>query len=267
MEKTLISYCDSTVNPTKYCIGCELWNDAQNMRSCYAGRMTERWEGSGAFDQPLQLIPGRMTKAAGWSDLRGVDRPAKPWLNGLPRVIFIGDMSDSLSPDVPFDYLRTEVIQIVRSERGQQHIWLWLTKQAQRLAQFDQYLITQGLDWPVNLWPGVSITAQSTLARARYLTATRARVRWLSVEPLLSPLTIRDLTGIHWVVAGGESGPNARATDPDHFRSLRDQCLSAAIPFYFKQWGEHNQEMLRVGRKNTGEALDGREWRQIPEIQ
>jgi protein gp37 len=274
MEKTLISYCDSTINPTANCVGCELWNPAQDVKSCYAGRMTERWQGAGAFDKPIKLIPGRMDQAAKWSDLRGVDRPTKPWLNDYPRIIFVGDMSDSLSPDVPFDYLLSELIRTVNSELGRRHIYLWLTKQAQRLLQFDLYLAAQGIDWPANLWPGVSLTSQSTLPRVKYLASVRARVRWISVEPLLSPLKVglnkldeygRPLSHyIHWCVAGGESGPKAHATPADHFRNLRDECIESHVPFYFKQWGEHNQEGLRVGRNNTGEALDGREWRQMP---
>ncbi len=245
MENTLISYCDSTINLTKYCVGCELWN-GHDVRSCYAGRMTERWEGRGAFNQPVQMLAGRIAKAAKWSDLTGQERlagkrrTAKPWLNGMPRVIFVGDMSDTLSPAVEFDFLYTELIQGVTSDLGQRHIWLWLTKQAPRLAKFDRYLADMGVDWPVNLWPGVTVTSQKTDGRIDHLLDTRAKYRWLSLEPLLGPVDL-DLwqsnawVDISWVVTGGESGPGARHASPDWFRSLRDQCRETRIPFFMKQ--------------------------------
>jgi protein gp37 len=265
MEKTLISYCDSTVNLTKYCVGCELWSE--RVHKCYAGRMTERWEGAGAFSKPVEMLPGRMAKAARWSDLRGTDRPGKPWLDKMPRVIFVGDMSDSLSPSVSNDFLYDELIQTVTSPLGQRHIWLWLTKQAPRLPKFDRYLENMGIDWPGNLWPGVSVTSNSTTRRMDALLKTRAKIRWVSVEPLLG---FADLAlefadgGISWVVCGGESGPAAQPMQPDWARGIRDQCVKASVPFYFKQWGEHDEGMKRVGRKNTGELLDGVEWRQMP---
>jgi protein gp37 len=240
MEKTKIAYCDSTVNLTRNCVGCELWNPAIGIKKCYAGRMENRWRGDGAFDQPVEMLPGRIAKAAKWSDLTGTERPGKPWLNGMPRIIFVGDMSDTLSPAVEFDFLYTEQIQGVTSELGQRHLWLWLTKQAPRLARFDRYLADMGIEWPANLIPGVTITRNNTTRRIDHLLDVRSKLRWLSVEPLLEPVDLdlwsnRAWLDISWIVAGGESGPGAGHADPDWFRNLRDQAAEAKIPFFMKQ--------------------------------
>ena len=108
-KETKIEWCDSTVNPTDFqCCGCELWN--KKRQDCYAGRFAERRAGKGAFDKPVVLKPGRMAEAARWPDLRGKKREGKPWLDGRPRIIFIGDMADTLQPGVPFSFLANEII-------------------------------------------------------------------------------------------------------------------------------------------------------------
>ena len=136
-QKTRIHWCDSTVNPTMGCDGCELWG--KQRKTCYAGILHDQFGGhkpgyAPTFGQ-VTLFPGRMAKAAAWSDLRGKARPDKPWLDGLPRLIFVSDMTDSLCPSVSFEYLKEEVIENVISDKGQRHCWLWLTKRATRMAK------------------------------------------------------------------------------------------------------------------------------------
>src|SRR5438309_9245945 len=119
--KTKIQWCDSSVNPTMGCEGCELWT--AKVRICYAGNLHTRFGGvtkgySPRFEQ-LTFWPGRMAEAAGWPDLAGTRRKQKPWLDGLPRLIFVSDMSDALSADVPFEFLEQEIIEVVTSTAGQ----------------------------------------------------------------------------------------------------------------------------------------------------
>lgn len=141
-QSTSISWCDSTVNPTSGCDGCELWNTTpqRKVRRCYAGKIHTQYAGGnkaypGPFEQ-VDLQPGRMIKSAAFSSLTGVERPDKPWLNKQPRIIFVGDMADVFSKDVPFEYLQTECLDVVDSQDGQRHFWMFLTKQAPRMLQF-----------------------------------------------------------------------------------------------------------------------------------
>lgn len=189
------------------CDGCELWDDRR--RSCYAGNLhATRGKTNKGFAPTFEKVtafPGRMAKAAGWSDLQGQDRADKPWLGQSPRMIFVSDMSDSLSQVVSFDFLKTDVIDNVTSFRGSRHQWLWLTKRAPRMAEFSAWLQEQGVAWPSNLWAGTSITTQSTLARARSLlrVGDERTTRFLSVEPQVEDIDFGDLLAKYqWVIQG-----------------------------------------------------------------
>ena len=183
-QDTKIQWCDSTCNPTMGCDGCELWNAKR--KTCYAGILHMRFggvtKGYAPTFEDVTEFPGRMADAARWKDLSGQKRPDKPWLNGLPRLIFVSDMSDSLSKIVPFEYLKQEIIDVVTSEKGQRHQWLWLTKVPQRMAKFSKWL---DQDWPENLWAGTSITTQRTTSRIKHLlrVGNDETIRFLSVEP------------------------------------------------------------------------------------
>src|SRR4051794_16856770 len=186
---TKIQWCDSTCNPTMGCEGCELWNSKTGDRTCYAGVLHRRYGGvtkgfSPTFEE-VTFWPGRMADAAVWPDLTGTTRRDKPWLNGLPRLIFVSDMSDALSSVVPFDFLEEEVIHTATSPSGQSHHWLWLTKRPERMAQFSDSLKTKGVSWPKNLWAGTSITTQATITRIKPLlrVGDADTIRFLSVEP------------------------------------------------------------------------------------
>lgn len=313
MEKTEISWCDSTINPTSGCDGCELWN-GRDIRDCYAGNLHERRLAKSLpvlyapNFQEVRIIPGRMMKAARWSDLRGKERPEKPWLNGLPRLIFVGDMGDFMSRDVPDDYIQNEIIGAIKSKEGSRHFWLLLTKQIARLAEFSKKI--GGL--PDNCMAMTTITNQQTVDfRVHELSRVECLWRGVSAEPLFEQITLEHvrlrgvgyynaLTGQHdeedrsrlpridWIVTGGLSGDGARPAHPDWFRSLRDQCARAGVPYHFKQHGtylpvsqtrEHEgreiathldspsvEYFYRVGKKIAGCLLDGVEWKQFPEV-
>lgn len=274
---TNIEWCDTTVNPTTGCPGCEI------LKNCYAHLLHVRRL---ALALPklyapdfteVRLAPGRMVKAASLSDLSGCEHASKPWFFGRPRHIFISDMSDALAAAVPFDYLKTEIIDIVASKAGKRHIWLWLTKRPERMVEFDHWLAAQGIAWPKTLWAGTSVTSQPFAnKRVPSLLAVRASVHFLSVEPMLGSVdltAIRSNDGrmssclsasagspnVRWVICGGESGAGARAMQPDWARTIRDQCREAGVAFFFKQWGG-------VDKTAAGRLLDGVAWNELPTI-
>ncbi len=234
-----IGYCDSSVNPAMGCEGCELWTSKD--RTCYAGNLTARYAGKPGWPEQFEkvtLFPGRMETAAGWPDLTGTKRPDKPWLDGLPRIIFIGDMGDVLSRSVSFEYLLSEVIEHVSSLLGRRHVWLLLTKQATRLAEFDRFLEERRIPWPDNLFAGVSVTTESSLKRVGKLIRTRAMVKWVSNEPAREAVDFsRYLRRLDWMVIGGESGADAHPFSLTHLRWGIDNCQEAGVPIFVKQLG------------------------------
>ena len=214
MEQTKIEWCDSTVNPTENCDGCELWNTATGVHKCYAGKMTERWKGKGAFDQPVVLKPGRMAATLKWKDLTGTDRPSKPWLNGMPRIIFVGDMADLFSKGVPFEYIEKEVIETAFNSP---HNYMLLTKQSQRMLDFVEWHLAQDppSGWPSNVWLGVSVTNQATTSRMDYLRICAQLIGFSSInkpkyfvsyEPALTYVDFRHKFAVDLIIIGGESG-------------------------------------------------------------
>ncbi len=240
-QTTAIQWCDSTENPTMGCDGCELWSEQR--QTCYAGVLHRRFGGVSSGYAPsfeeVTEFPGRMQRAARWSDLTGTDRAEKPWLNGLPRLIFVSDMSDALSDSVQFDYLQREVIDVVSGEAGRRHRWLWLTKRPQRMASFSKHIQRP---WPDNLWVATSITTQRSTARIRHLlrVGDEKTLRFLSVEPQWEPINICDwLPKIDWVIQGGESGPLAHEFHVEWVESMIDQCGQHNVPMFLKQLGSN----------------------------
>lgn len=210
------------------------------------------------FEHP-ELFPGRMVAAARWSDLRETVRSDKPWLNGLPRTLFISDMGDALSAGIPFDYLHREVIDVVNSSEGQRHLWLWLTKRPARMAQFDAWLAEQGIDWPENLVAMTSVTSQSTVCRVDQLKRVRARFKGLSVEPLFSAVEL-PLGGIDWCIVGGESGPYAQTFDLAWARRIIAQCRASDTAPFIKQLGRRAVENSRSLTLRDSHGGDWSEW-------
>jgi protein gp37 len=168
-----------------------------------------------------------------------------------PQTIFVNSMSDLFHDDVPLSYIR-QVFDVMR--RASWHRFQVLTKRSERLAQLNSQL-----QWAANIWMGVSVENDSYRSRVDNLRSTDAHVKFLSLEPLLGPLVSLNLSGIDWVIVGGESGPGARPMDPGWVTDLRDQCRRAHAPFFFKQWGGKN-------KKQAGRILDGRTWDQMPSL-
>ncbi len=277
-KTTPIEWCDSSVNPVMGCDGCELWVPGK-VEHCYAGALHKIRAGQPGYADQFEvpkLFPGRMAAAAAWNATP--DRTGKPWLQG-PRKIFISDMGDALSRDVPLEYLRDEVIGEVTSENGRRHHWLWPTKQPQRMVKLAEMIG----GWPENLWAMTSVTSVEQLGRVRHLLRVPAKVRGVSYEPALGPVDFcstkfgdvlsecDDCSGddpgcdaccgigrLSWVIVGGESGPGARPFDLAWARSVVEQCQAAGVAVFVKQLGTNPQiRGVSLGRMlGKGGGLD-----------
>ena len=168
---------------------------------------------------------------------------------GGRRVVIVNSKSDLFHARVPLDFVKRVFEEVADTP---QHTYPVLTKRSSRLPK-----VADKLDWPANLWMGVSIEDEDHLYRADDLRSVPAAVRFLSCEPLLGPLPNLELDGIDWVITGGESGHGARPLDPDWVREIRDKCRSANVPFFHKQWGGRTP-------KAGGRELDGMVWSQMP---
>jgi protein gp37 len=160
-------------------------------------------------------------------------------------------MSDLFHKDVPLEYIQ-RVFTVMR--RAHWHRFQVLTKRADRLAQ-----LSSAIDWPVNVWMGVSVENANYVSRIDHLRGTGAHVKFLSVEPLLGPLPQLNLKAIDWVIVGGESGPRARPMAVEWVTDICDQCRQAGVAYFFKQWGGTN-------KKKAGRILEGRTWDEMPKI-
>jgi protein gp37 len=168
-----------------------------------------------------------------------------------PRFVFVNSMSDLFHKDVHEEYI-FRVFDVMK--RASWHVFQVLTKRSDRLLK-----LSPKIDWPENVWMGVSVERADYTFRIDHLRRTEAQVRFLSLEPLLGPLKNLDLEGMHWAIAGGESGPGARPMEEEWVRDIRDQCLEADVPFFFKQWGG-------VFKKRNGRTLEGRTWSEMPQV-
>lgn len=229
---------------------------------CYAGLLgTMRcWHKGHAriFDKPQQF-PGRMAEAAKWAAPAPKEGRNKPWLSGLPRLIFVSDMGDALSRDVPFDYLRTEIINTVNSVDGQRHIWLWLTKRPTRMADFGSWLQSHSLGWPRNLVAMTTVTGPDTVARIKALLRVPAACRALSLEPLFGRMDLQ-LDGIDWVIVGGGSDVLAKPFHVEWALEIREKCHATNVAYFLKQLGRSayfNGKPLPLNNPHGG---DWNEW-------
>ncbi len=166
-----------------------------------------------------------------------------------PKKIFVNSMSDLFHKDVPIEFIQN-VFDVMR--RASWHQFQVLTKRSARLLELN----TQ-ISWPPNVWMGVSVENQDYSFRIHDLQQIDAQIKFLSLEPLLGPLSNLDLTKIDWVIVGGESGPKARPMAEDWAIAIRDQCITSGIPFFFKQWGG-------INKSKTGRVLQGRTWDEVP---
>ncbi len=230
---SLIEWTESTWNPltgcTKISPGC---------KHCYAERMALRLQAMGQRNYTDGFKVTLHEKA--------LQLPLK-WRS--PKIIFVNSMSDLFHKDVPFAFIQ-QVFDVMHEASW--HTFQILTKRSERLLQLDEKL-----RWPTNVWMGVSVESDAYRFRIDHLRRTNASIKFLSLEPLLGPLPDLDLRQIDWVIAGGESGPGARPVKEDWIVDIRDQCLAAHVPFFFKQWGG-------VNKKRTGRLLQGRIWDEQP---
>ena len=190
----------------------------------------------------------------------GKPHARKPRLNLLPRVFFVSDMADALSEGIVFAYLEHEIIAVVGSNRGQQHLWLWLTKKPERMAEFAQWVQKRGKIWPDNLVAMTSVTGANTHHRAKKLRTVPARFRGLSVEPLWGEVEL-PLEGIDWCIVGGQSGPGSTPFDLSWARRIQKQCKKAGTAFSVKQLGARPVDR---GRELTLKDKHGRDWHEWP---
>jgi protein gp37 len=232
-ENSAIEWTDATWNPvtgcTKISPGCKF---------CYAERLSLR----------LQAM-GNPRYRNGFALTLHHDQLELPLKWRQPRRIFVNSMSDLFHEDIPAEYIAA-VFEVMN--RASWHNFQILTKRASRLPQ-----IASSLKWTPNIWQGVSVESPAYLARIKDLRAVPAYVRFLSLEPLLAPIGKLPLTDIAWVIVGGESGPQHRPIKPEWVRKIRDQCIRAGVPFFFKQWGGFNS-------KSGGSLLDGKTWHEWP---
>lgn len=166
-----------------------------------------------------------------------------------PQLVFVNSMSDLFHEDVPEEFIH-RVFEVMKI--AQLHQFQILTKRSGRLQD-----VNPRLSWSENIWMGVSVELEKYAGRIDHLRRTNAAVKFLSLEPLLGPIPRIDLTMIDWVIVGGESGPGSRPLHPDWVLDIRNQCVQADVPFFFKQWGGAN-------KRKTGRLLEGRTWDQMP---
>jgi protein gp37 len=229
-----IEWTEATWNPVTGCskisTGCA---------NCYAQRMAKR----------LQAM-GQPNYADGFALRTHEHMLELPLTWKRPQVVFVNSMSDLFHEAVPFEFIE-RVFAVMRE--AEWHTFQVLTKRSRRLRELAPFL-----DWPDNVWMGVSVEDARAMSRVGDMRASEGPVvKFLSLEPLLGPLPGLNLSGIDWVITGGESGPGARPLDPAWVRDVRDVCLAARAPFFFKQWGG-------TRKKKAGRELDGVEWLQLP---
>lgn len=233
MSKSNIEWTESTWNPvtgcTKISPGC---------KRCYAERMSKRLLAMGqknyANGFKLTLQPHMLELPLKWKK---------------PQTIFVNSMSDLFHKSVPLEYIQ-RVFDVMK--KAHWHRFQVLTKRGDRLEQ-----VASSLEWAPNIWMGVSVENEKYVSRIDHLRRTDAKVKFLSLEPLLGPLDNLDLSDIDWVIVGGESGIGARPMLVDWVKRIRCQCEDANVAFFFKQWGG-------VQKKKNGRTLDGQTWDQMP---
>lgn len=242
-KKSGIEWTEVTWNPTTGCDrispGCD---------NCYALTMAKRLKAMGSDRYQADGDPRTSGPGFGLTmHPQALDQPYR-WTGH--RTVFVNSMSDLFHAKVPLSFVR-DVFDVIADTP--QHTYQVLTKRSARLPK-----VADKLDWPSNLWMGVSVETSDFLYRVDHLREVPAAVRFLSCEPLLGSLAGIDLSGVGWVITGGESGPRARPLDPEWVREIRDACVEAQVPFFHKQWGGRTP-------KERGRILDGVVWDEMPQ--
>jgi protein gp37 len=230
-----IEWTEATWNPTT---GCR--KISPGCQNCYAERFAERWRGvkGHPYEQGFDLKT--------WDD-----RLEMPLTWKKPRLIFVNSMSDLFLDEIQTDF----ILKVFNSmKKADWHQFQLLTKRPERMLKIAQELE----EWPSNVWAGVSVESQAWTWRIDILKEIPAAIKFLSCEPLLGSLKL-SLDNLNWVIVGGESGTGAREMKAEWVRDIREQCLEADVPFFFKQWGG-------VQKKKNGRELDGRTWDELPKM-
>ena len=234
-HKSPIEWTESTWNPVT---GCN--KISPGCKNCYAERLAKRLKAMGQANYKngfrLTLQPQMLELPLKWKK---------------PQTIFVNSMSDLFHKDVPLEYIQ-RVFDVM--QRASWHRFQVLTKRADRLAE-----VANQLEWPKNVWMGVSVESQKYVHRIDDLRRIEAAVKFLSLEPLLGPLKGLNLRKIDWAIVGGESGIGARPIEKEWVLEIKKQCESAEVPFFFKQWGGFN-------KKKTGRLLEGRTYDAMPKL-
>lgn len=235
MAKSAIEWTESTWNPVT---GCS--KISPGCKHCYAERMAYRLQAMGQanYINGFDVVTHEHT----------LEIPLR-WKK--PQMIFVNSMSDLFHEEVPLDFIK-KIFKVMTQSHW--HNFQILTKRAERLQELAPYL-----EWPVNVWMGVSVETEDYISRIDNLRNTNAKVKFLSLEPLLGPIERLNLKHIDWVIVGGESGPKARPMAENWVVSIKNQCHHASVPFFFKQWGG-------VNKKKAGRLLQGKTWDQLPSM-
>lgn len=230
---SVIEWTESTWNPVTGCT-----KNSPGCKHCYAERMAKRLKAMGQRNYAngfhLTLHDHALELPLAWK---------------TPQMIFVNSMSDLFHEDIPIRFIQ-KVFDVMN--RANWHTYQILTKRSGRLLE-----LNKRLPWAANIWMGVSVENQDCTFRIDHLRQTGAKVKFLSLEPLLGHISNLSLKHIDWVIAGGESGPGARTMYPEWVLDIRDQCVASKVPFFFKQWGGFN-------KKKRGRILEGRTWEQMP---
>lgn len=230
-----IEWTESTWNPMTGCTKV-----SQGCKNCYAERMAKRLQAMGQTKYrngfKLTLHPHMLDMPLTWKK---------------PQMIFVNSMSDIFHEDAPTDFIKSIFDMMAKAHW---HIFQVLTKRSDRLLEF-----ANDLKWESNIWMGVTVETAENANRIDQLRQAPAKVKFLSLEPLLGPLPELKLDGMNWVIVGGESGPRARIMRKKWVIDIKDQCEKANVPFFFKQWGGTN-------KKKAGRLLEGRSWNEMPVV-
>ncbi|MBL7827003.1 MAG: phage Gp37/Gp68 family protein [Saprospiraceae bacterium] len=241
MKYSKIEWTEATWNPSTGCnkvsAGC---------KNCYAETMAKRLQAMGA--------PGYEN---GFEFTLMPERLSMPLKIKKPTKFFVNSMSDLFHEQMPFSFL-DQVFEVIR--QTPQHKYQILTKREEVLQQYSTHRSI-----PDNVWLGVSVESAKTKARIDVLRNIQAEIRFLSIEPLIAEVGALDLTGIHWVIVGGESGPKARPMKPEWALNVQRQCLEQHVAFFFKQWGAWGADGIRRSKKANGRLFLGQEWNEEPQ--
>jgi protein gp37 len=233
LTQSSIEWTNATWNPVTGCSkispGCD---------HCYADRMAKRLQAMGVHKYRngfnVTIHPESLDAPLRWKK---------------PQLIFVNSMSDLFHEDIPFEFVE-QIFDVMG--RASHHVFQILTKRSKRLKRLHKQL-----PWPSNVWMGVTVESEQYAYRIKDLRQTNAAVKFLSLEPLLGPLSNLDMSGINWAIVGGESGPGARPMDSGWVKEIRRQCRDQKVGFFFKQWGG-------VNKKKTGRELDGKVYDAMP---